>query len=248
MAILISLIIGVHTYDTLYFGQLLSSANGLFLLPVTLLIIAAFIKGASLPFDKWLLGAMVAPTPVSAILHSATMVKIAPYLILKIAPAFSPLLASLVVFFGSFVFMGASILALSKDFFKEILGLSTIAFLALMMAISAIGNEEAVNIALVLIVFHALSKALLFLQAGVLEKVFHLKYLQDINHLYAKSKVTVFFIIIGFASLTLPPFGAFIGKLSSIEMIASMIKESPLYLFSLLFILMGSVFFDATLF
>ena len=242
VAILLSLLSGVYYYDTIYFDTLIKHINGLFLLPISLLILAAFVKGASIPFEKWLLGAMVAPTPVSAILHSATMVKIAPYIILKIAPAFSTTLSLAVIFFGTFVFMMASLLALGKDFFKEILGLSTIALLALMMAIASIGTPEAVNICLILIVFHAISKAMLFLQAGVLEKEFHLKYLQDIDYLMSRSKLLVFFIVIGFASLTLPPFGAFIGKFASIELVASLIHKNVFYIFPLLFILIGSVF------
>lgn len=242
VAILLSLLSGVYSYDTIYFDTLIKNIDGLYLLPISLLILSAFVKGASIPFDKWLLGAMVAPTPVSAILHSATMVKIAPYLILKISPAFSPTLSLTVIFFGTFVFMSASLLALGKDFFKEILGLSTIALLAFMMAIASIGTPEAINICLILIVFHAISKALLFLQAGVLEKVYHLKYLQDIDYLMSRSKLLVFFIVVGFASLTLPPFGAFIGKFASIELVASLINTNIFYLFPLLFILIGSVF------
>jgi len=242
IAILLSLLSGIYYYDTIYFDTLIQNINGLFLLPISLLVLAAFVKGASIPFDKWLLGAMVAPTPVSAILHSATMVKIAPYLILKIAPAFSPTISLAVMIFGTFVFMTASLLALGKDFFKEILGLSTIALLALMMSIAALGTPEAINICLILIVFHAISKALLFLQAGVLEKVYHLKYLQDIDYLVSRSKLIVFFIVIGFASLTLPPFGAFIGKFASIELIASLINTNIFYILPLVFILIGSVF------
>ena len=242
VAILLSLLSGVYYYDTIYFDTLIKHINGLFLLPISLLVLAAFVKGASIPFDKWLLGAMVAPTPVSAILHSATMVKIAPYLILKIAPAFSSTISLAVIFFGTFVFMSASLLALGKDFFKEILGLSTIALLALMMAMASIGTPEAINICLILIVFHAISKALLFLQAGILEKVFHLKYLQDIDYLISRSKLLVFFIVVSFASLTLPPFGVFIGKFASIELISSLISENIFYIFPLLFLLIGSVF------
>ena len=242
VAILISLIVSIYYYDTIYFDILLSKIDDAFLLPITLLIVAAFVKGASVPFDRWLLGAMVAPTPVSAILHSATMVKIAPYLILKIVPAFSPMLSTIVILFSSFIFMSASLLALNKDFFKEILGYSTIALLGLMMAIAAIGTPQSLDICLILIVFHSISKALLFFQAGILEKVFHLKYLQDINHLISNSKFTVFFILLGFATLTLPPFGAFIGKFAVIELLASQIENNFLYLFSLIFILLGSVF------
>lgn len=242
VAILLALIASIMYYETIYLDVLLKVVDDMFLLPISLLIIAAFVKGASIPFDRWLLGAMVAPTPVSAILHSATMVKIAPYLILKIAPAFSPMLAMLVLYFGSFVFMSASILALSKDFFKEILGYSTIALLGFMMAIAALGTEEAIQIVLILIVFHAISKALLFFQAGILEKVYHLKYLHDIDYLASRSKLVVFFVLVGFASLTLPPFGAFIGKFSSIELLSSLIEKNIFYIFPLVFILLGSVF------
>lgn len=242
VAILITLILSVYYYNTFYFDILIKNIEPIFLLPISFLIIASFVKGASIPFDKWLLGAMVAPTPVSAILHSATMVKIAPYLIIKISPAFSPTISFLTMAFGSFIFMGASLMALNKDFFKEILGLSTIAILGLIMAVASVGTPEAIDIALILIVFHAISKALLFLQAGILEKQYHLKYLQDINHLVSKSKLTVFFILVGFASLALPPFGAFLGKFATIKIISSKINENFIFIFPLIFILMGSVF------
>jgi ech hydrogenase subunit A len=219
-----------------------SQIDNSFLIPIVLLVIAAFVKGASIPFDKWLLGAMVAPTPVSAILHSATMVKIAPYLMLKLAPAMSGFVSVTIALIGTFVFFAASLLALSKDYFKEILGLSTIALLALMMALAAVGSEDAMNAALILIMFHAISKALLFLQAGILEKNFHLKYVNDIDGLINRSPLVVFFIIIGFASLTLPPFGAFIAKFMAIESISNEIIKNPLYAFVLVFIALGSVF------
>ena len=57
------------------------------LLPVTLLVLATLTKSAQMPFQSWLLGAMVAPTPVSALLHSATMVKAGSYLVLRLSPA-----------------------------------------------------------------------------------------------------------------------------------------------------------------
>lgn len=242
VAILLALIFSISKYDTIYFDKLIANIDGVYLLPIVFLVIAAFVKGASIPFDKWLLGAMVAPTPVSAILHSASMVQIAPYLMLKIAPAMSGFVSTSITLFGTFVFLCAALLALSKDFFKEILGLSTIAFLALMMALAAIGSPEAINACMILMVFHAISKALLFLQAGILEKSFHLKYVNDINGLINYSPLLVFFIIIGFASLTLPPFGAFIGKIMAIESIVDEIKNNSLNVFSLVFIAIGNVF------
>ena len=242
VAILLALIFSITHYDTIYFDILIANIDGDYLFPIALLAIAAFVKGASIPFDKWLLGAMVAPTPVSAILHSATMVKIAPYLMLKLAPAMSGFVSLTITLLGTFVFFSASLLALSKDYFKEILGLSTIALLALMMALASIGSEPATLACMIFIVFHAISKALLFLQAGILEKSFHLKYVNDINGLINHSPLVVFFIIVGFASLTLPPFGAFIAKFMAIESVADMINVNPLYAIALVFMALGSVF------
>ena len=242
VAILIALFFSIMKYNTTYFDVLMANIDPTFLLPIVLLVIAAFVKGASIPFEKWLLGAMVAPTPVSAILHSATMVKIAPYLILKLSFVMSGFVSISITLIGTFVFFSASLLALSKDYFKEILGLSTIALLALMMALAAIGSEQAMNAALILMVFHAISKALLFLQVGILEKNFHLKYVSDIDGLINRSPLVTFFIIIGFASLTLPPFGAFVAKFMAIESIANEITKNPLYALVLVFIALGSVF------
>lgn len=241
VAILIGLIVSINGAGTVYFDTVLGSANGYILAGIGFLAVAAYVKGASIPFNSWLLGAMVAPTPVSAILHSATMVKIAPFLILKISDAFTPFMSTVVTLFGAFVFMAASLLALSKDYFKEILGLSTIALLALMMALGAIGTVEARNAAIMLIMFHAAAKALLFLQAGILEKVFHLKYVQDIEGLANRSSFVLYMVIFGFAVLTLPPFGAFVGKFMAIESVAKAIASAPLNIFSLLFIAVGSV-------
>lgn len=242
VAILIALILCVEEYNTIYFDILVQNIEPLYLLPILFLAIAAFVKGASTPFEGWLLGAMVAPTPVSALLHSATMVKIAPYLMLKLAPAMSESLALGVSLFGGFVFFAASFMALGKDYFKEILGLSTIALLALMMALSTIGTEEAIQATLLLMLFHALSKALLFLQAGILEKSFGVKYMSEIDGLIDKSPLVLFFIVVGFGSLTLPPFGAFVAKFMAIESIATLIEREPLYLILLLFVALGSVF------
>ena len=242
IAILFALIFSISAYSTVYISELLDVIDSTFLIPLVLLVIAAYVKGASFPFQSWLLGAMVAPTPVSAILHSATMVKIAPFLILKLSTAFTPALSLSVSLFGAFVFVGASIMALNRDFFKEILGLSTIALLALMMSLAAVGSEEARYAAMLLLVFHAASKAMLFLQAGILEKEYHLKYISDIDTLAHKAPRTLFFIIVGFASLTLPPFGAFIGKFLAIEALTKMLVINPLYIFTFLALIVGSVF------
>jgi ech hydrogenase subunit A len=192
-------------------------------LPLAFLSIAAFVKGAQIPFNGWLLGAMVAPTPVSAMLHSATMVKIAPYFIARLSPAISSsAVMYMVILLGGFTFLAAAILALEKDKFKEILAYSTISLLGMMIALSAFGSTYAIMAVLMTIGFHGVAKAYLFLQAGIYEKKFHAKTLDKLQGIALKSPRMAFFTMLGFASITLPPFGAFLAKWYSREIVADM--------------------------
>lgn len=227
---------------SLYFDTLLSMPGAVVYLPVAFFAVAAFVKGAAIPFERWLLGAMVAPTPVSAMLHSATMVKIAPFLILKLSPVLAgSVIGGLVSVTGALVFAAASYLALSKEMLKEILGLSTIAMLGLMVSMAAIGSEEAVQIALILILFHALGKALLFMTAGVIEKTSHVKNIEEMKGLWGRSPSAVFFLLFGFMSMTLPPFGLFVGKVLALESIIEAMHGQPLLTANLLAVAVGSV-------
>lgn len=241
VVILLGALVAIHGYGTVMFDILLESSGGMVMFSIALLSMAALVKGASIPFEGWLLGAMVAPTPVSAMLHSATMVKIAPFLILKLSPALaSSAVGTLIAVIGSLVFAAASYLALSRSVFKEILGFSTVALLGLMMALAAIGTEETIALAMALMLFHALSKALLFLSAGVLERAHHAKNIEEMKGMVARSPKAVGYILFGFVSLTLPPFGLFMGKLFAISSVASLLKEHPLYLIILLSLIIGS--------
>ncbi|MFA6145264.1 MAG: proton-conducting transporter membrane subunit [Sulfurimonas sp.] len=241
VVILVAALVAIEGFGTVMFDTLLKSSGGMVLFTVALLAMSALVKGASLPFEGWLLGAMVAPTPVSAMLHSATMVKIAPYLILKLAPVLgATLLGNFFSVMGALVFVAASYLALSRFVFKEILGYSTVALLGLMMALAAIGTKESMTLAMVLMVFHALSKALLFLSAGVLEKQYHVKSIEEMKGLVHRAPKTVGFILFGFVSLTLPPFGLFMGKLLAITSISSLLRERPILLIVVLSLVIGS--------
>lgn len=241
VVILLGTLVAIEGFETIYIDTLVQSSGAYLMFGIALLSMAALVKGASMPFDSWLLGAMVAPTPVSAMLHSATMVKVAPFMILKFAPLLAgTLLGSVISLFGALVFVGASYLALSKEVFKEILGYSTIALLGLMMSLAAIGSEESMQIAMVLIVFHALSKALLFLSAGVIEKLHHAKSIESMKGLVQSAPKSVFFILFGFISLVLPPFGLFMGKLFALQVVSAGLLQTPSLLLVLIGIIIGS--------
>ncbi|MCU0403739.1 MAG: hypothetical protein MUE99_04260 [Chitinophagaceae bacterium] len=215
--------------DITFTNLLANAGQQAILLPLAFISIAALIKGAQMPFSKWLLGAMVAPTPVSALLHSSTMVKIAPFVILRLSPALKDTSLSMVIIgLTAFVFVAAALGALAQDNFKRILAHSTIALLALMIMMAALGTPTTTIAALVLILFHGISKSMLFLNAGILEKVFHMKETSDMDRLSETGPFTAMVMIIGFMSLLLPPFGAFIGKWLSIETLGSFAIESKL--------------------
>ena len=219
----------VMGFQNITFTGFIQNVPAIGLLPFALLAVAALIKGAQMPFSKWLLGAMVAPTPVSALLHSSTMVKIAPFIILRLSPALQGTpVATVIICLTAFVFLTAAISALAQDNFKRILAYSTISLLALMIMMAAIGTQVAIVAALVLILFHGISKCMLFLNAGILERVFHMKQASDMEKLGETGPFTALVVAIGFMSLLLPPFGAFIGKWFSIETIGSGLADQKI--------------------
>ena len=160
---------------------------GLALIPVVFLAFAGLTKSAQLPFSGWLLGAMVAPTPTSALLHSATMVKAGVYLLIRLAPAMEGNLAGLMVTtIGGFTFLVTSMLAISQDDGKKVLAYSTISNLGLITACAGVGMHEAVWAAILLMMFHAVSKSLMFLSVGAVENCTGSRNIEDMHGLIVK--------------------------------------------------------------
>ncbi len=195
--------------------------------PISLLLFAtlafaAFTKSAQFPFNKWLQGAMVAPTPVSALLHSSTMVNAGIFLILRFAPAFRGTALSYgVALVGAFTFMITAILALNERVSKGILAYSTIGNLGLIILCAGINTPLSYAAALTLLVFHSLSKGLLFLCAGVVENRIHTRFIEDWEGLLAKLPRTTLIMIVGMLSMFLPPFGMLLGKWAAIDAISA---------------------------
>ncbi len=144
--------------------------------PVTvalvLIAIGAFTKSAQYPFHGWLPGAMVAPTPVSAFLHSATMVKAGVYLVARFAPVFAvahPGWRLLVVAVGLWSMLAAGVRAMREHDLKLILAYGTIGQLGFMIVMFGLGYGAASFAGCALLVAHALYKATLFMVVGVVD-------------------------------------------------------------------------------
>src|SRR5450830_1730117 len=188
------------------------------ILPLSLLVFAGFTKAAQMPFQSWLLGAMVAPTPVSALLHSSTMVKAGVYLIVRLAPAYVDThLSTIVAVAGAFTFLLTATLAISQSNAKRVLAYSTISNLGLIIACAGINTSLAIRAAIMLIIFHAISKALLFLCTGTIEHLIGSRDIEDMEGVAAKLPITGLITVIGVITMLLPPFAVLISKWAAIE-------------------------------
>ncbi len=149
---------------------------------LVLLVAGALTKSAQFPFHFWLPNAMVAPTPVSAYLHSATMVKAGIYLLARVSPIFAgdDVWVWLVGGSGAITMVLGAFVALHQTDLKRLLAYSTVAALGVMTFLLGIGTEEAVVAVSVFIVGHALYKGALFLIAGIVE---HEAHARDITRL-----------------------------------------------------------------
>ena len=186
--------------------------------PIALLCLATMTKSAQMPFQSWLLGAMVAPTPVSALLHSSTMVKAGSYLILRLAPSFGDTnFGTVIALAGGFTFLASSAIAISQSNAKRVLAYSTIANLGLIVACAGLNTPIAYAAALMILCFHAVSKALLFLCVGTIEQQIESRQIDDMSGLLYKMPLTTTIASIGMVSMLLPPFGMLIGKWMAIE-------------------------------
>lgn len=141
-------------------------------LPILLLVLAgALTKSAQFPFHFWLPGAMEAPTPVSAYLHSATMVKLGVYLLARLSPVLGGTDAWFwwVTVAGGVTMVAGGILALVRSDLKQILAYSTVSALGTLTLLLGLHTPTAATAAMVFLLVHALYKSALFLAAGAVD-------------------------------------------------------------------------------
>lgn len=182
-------------------------------IPIALLALAGLTKSAQLPFSSWLLGAMVAPTPSSALLHSATMVKAGVYLLIRLSPVMAGTMGgTMVSLIGGFTFIACSMMAIAQNDGKKVLAFSTISNLGLIVACAGIGKEETIWAAVLLMVFHAVSKSMLFQAVGSIENILGSRDIEDMHGLILRLPKLTYIMGIGIAGMYLAPFGMLISK------------------------------------
>ncbi len=193
-------------------------ASGAILLAVALLSLAGITKSAQMPFSSWLLGAMYAPSPTSALLHSSTMVKAGVFLLLRLAPAMTgSTVGNMVALVGLLTFLFASLVAVTEQNTKKVLAYSTIGSLGLIGGCAGIGTPELIWVGVMIIIFHALAKGLLFLIAGTIENRLYTKDMENFDTLLSRLPIVSALALTGIAGMFIAPFGVVIAKWTAIR-------------------------------
>ncbi len=213
MMMLAAMVIIWVSYGTFNFSLLLRAQSSAALYIAMLLVMfAAFTKSAQFPFHEWLPDAMEGPTPVSAFLHSSTMVKAGVFIIAALLPLYMELhMGTLLVIFGIVTAIIGVLNALAESDIKRILAYSTIEDMGLMFVALGFGSLIA---AMLLFVVQAFYKALLFMNAGTIMRANDES--RSIHALYGSSSYKPLFIVMLIGVLSIAgifPISGFFGKL-----------------------------------
>ena len=182
---------------------------------IVLIFLGAFTKSAQFPFQFWLPGAMAAPTPASAYLHSATMVKAGIFLLARLHPGFSdsPLWFWTLFLVGGFTMVLGAVSAIRYTDMKALLAYATISQLGLFAMVLGFPGEEAALTVFVAILGHALYKAPLFLSAGIVDHAMGTRDLRYLANLWrTMPAVMLVAVVAGLSMAGIPPTLGFLAK------------------------------------
>ena len=195
-------------------GRVSGSAAGPSIL--ALVLAGAFTKSAQFPFHFWLPGAMVAPTPVSTYLHSATMVKAGIYLVVRMTPLFDvpdgPW-RPLIVIVGLVTALVGALLALKQHDLKELLAYSTVSQLGFLVALAGVGTFAALAAMAAHLLAHALYKSTLFMAVSIIDREAGSRDIRELTGLRKAMPLTASVTALAAMSMAgLPPLLGFVTK------------------------------------
>ena len=182
---------------------------------IALLLVGAVSKSALLPFHFWLPGAMAAPTPVSAYLHAAAMVKAGIYLIARLAPGFAQteFWQPMIVVLGLSTMLLGGWRALRQYDLKLILAYGTVSQLGFITLVVGLGGQEAAMAGMAMVLAHGLFKASLFLVVGIIDHQSGTRDIRELSGVFKSAPKLGVVALIGAASMAgLPPMAGFVAK------------------------------------
>jgi NADH-quinone oxidoreductase subunit L len=198
-------------FNAINTGQFNNEA-GMITLAAILIFIGAVGKSGQFPLHTWLPDAMEGPTPISALIHAATMVAAGVYLVARTFPLFeaSPMALDVVAYTGAFTAIFAATIGLAQNDIKRILAYSTVSQLGYMMlALGSVGYVAG----MFHLMTHAFFKALLFLGAGSVIHAVHTQNIHEMGGVGKHMKITMWTFLIGTLALSgIPPFAGFWSK------------------------------------
>ncbi|WP_157015055.1 putative monovalent cation/H+ antiporter subunit A [Mesorhizobium xinjiangense] len=220
LALLAGLVLIWHVTGATELSQLLASQDVLraspFYLGALLLVLGgAFTKSAQFPFHFWLPNAMEAPTPVSAYLHSATMVKAGVYLVMRLNPVMGGTTAweTILPVFGGTTLIVGTLLAVRKTDLKQMLAYTTVASLGLLVMLTGFGSDKAVEAAVLYLVAHSMFKGALFMVAGLIDHESGSRDITELGGLRRAMPITFVAALLSAASMGgITPFFGFLAK------------------------------------
>ena len=202
-------------------GVFASGTSTTLLVVLLVMFLFGFAKAGLMPFHAWLPGAMVAPAPVSALLHAVAVVKVGVFSIIRVLTgifgvdllANTPSLSTIVCVLASITLIVASLIALTQDNIKSRLAYSTIGQLSYIILGVGLATKSGVTGAALHIPMHAFGKITLFLCAGAIYQACGAKYISEIHGLGRKFPLTMAAFFIGsLCVIGLPPTGGFVSK------------------------------------
>ncbi len=226
--VILESIAGSFSIRDMVANQAMIAESPFFIAAMILILLGAFTKSAQFPFHIWLPDAMEAPTPVSAYLHSATMVKAGLYLVARMSPVFqeSPIWLWTIAAVGTFTLFWGSFNAVKQTDLKGILAFSTVSQLGLIMSLLGLGaaalhydgmDDNIYMVATIAAIFHLINhatfKGSLFMMVGIVDHETGTRDIRKLGGLMTVMPITFTIAVIGSLSMAgLPPFNGFLSK------------------------------------
>ena len=216
-AVMVVVLYGTSSLSTILTSPIPSGEGQAALVNVAIacLLVGALSKSAIFPFHFWLPGAMAAPTPVSAYLHAAAMVKAGIYLIARLAPAFadSEPWRPMVITLGLFTMLLGGVQALRESDLKRVLAFGTVSQLGMLTVVLGYGERNSALAGLALLVGHALFKSSLFLVVGVIDRQLSTRDIAELSGVGRQAPTLAVFSIIAISSMVgVAPTVGFVAK------------------------------------